>query len=170
MPTTTTDFFINCRTIEEVKNRYRDLAKKYHPDLGGDTATMQAVNIEYAEAMRSAISNEENEYQRDRAAAGFEPLREAIEFAVTLPENVSVIIRGFWLWLEGETYLCKDRIKSFTSADGIRFRWSKHKQSWYFAVVPSSNRSGHCYSFEEIEAIHGREVVTERVRQSKLAA
>lgn len=163
-------FFSDCRTIEEVKNRYRDLAKKYHPDLGGDTATMQFINAEYSEAMRRAITAEENEYQRDHATAGFEPLREAIEFAVTLPENVSVIIRGFWLWLEGETYLCKDQIKSFTSTDGIRFRWSKHKTAWYFAAVPSMNRSGHCYSFEEIEAIHGREVVSERVRQSKLAA
>ena len=167
---TRTSFFIDCYTIEAVKNCYRDLAKKYHPDLGGDTATMQAVNAEYADAMRRAIANEENEYQRDRATAGFEPLREAIEFAVTLPENVSVIIRGFWLWLEGETYFCKDRIKSFTSADEKHFRWSKHKQSWYFAAVPSMNRSGHRYSFEEIEAIHGREVVSERVRQSKIAA
>jgi len=163
-------YFFDCQTVEAVKNLYRDLAKKYHPDLGGDTATMQAVNVEYSEAMRRAIKGEENEYRREQATAGFEPLREAIEFAVTLPEDVSVIIRGFWLWLEGETYLCKDRIKSFTSADGIHFRWSKHKTAWYFAAVPSLNRSGHCYSFEEIEAIHGREVVTERVRQTKLAA
>ncbi len=103
MPTTTTNFFIDCRTIEEVKNRYRDLAKKYHPDLGGDTLTMQAVNIEYSDAMRRAIPSEENEYRREQANAGFEPLREAIEFAVTLPESVSVVIRGFCLWLEGET-------------------------------------------------------------------
>lgn len=163
-------FFFECYTVEAVKNRYRDLAKKHHPDLGGDTATMQAINVEYADAMRGAIADEENEYRREQATAGFEPLREAIEFAVTLPENVSVIIRGFWLWLEGETYLCKNRIKSFTSADGKHFRWSKHKTAWYFAAVPSMNRSGHCYSFEEIEAIHGREVVSERIRQSKIAA
>ncbi len=169
MPTTTTNFFTDCRTIEEVKNRYRDLAKKYHPDLGGDTATMQFINAEYTEAMRRAIPSEENEYRREQATAGYEPLREAIEFAVTLPENVSVIIRGFWLWLEGETYLSKDQIKSFESADGIHFRWSKNKQSWYFAAVPSSNKTGKVYSFEEIESIYGREVVGGRVWQSNLS-
>lgn len=163
-------FFFECRTIEAVKNRYRDLAKKHHPDLGGDNETMQFINAEYSDAMRRAIAGEENEYQRTRAAAGFEPLREAIEFAVTLPENVSVRLRGFRLRLEGETYLCKDRIKSFTGADGKHFRWSKHKTAWYFAAVPSLNRSGYCYTFEEIEAIHGREVVSERVRQTKIAA
>jgi len=163
-------FFFDYYTVEAVKNHYRDLAKKYHPDLGGDTATMQAVNVEFADAMRRAIANEENENRREQATAGFEPLRESIEFAVTLPENVSVIIRGFWLWLEGETFLCKDRIKSFTSADGTRFRRSKNKTAWYLAAVPSSNRLGHYYLFEEIEAIYGREIINERVRQSKLAA
>lgn len=90
-------FFFECYTAEAVKNRYCDLAKKHHPDLGGDTATMQAVNVGYADAMRLVIADEENEYRREQATAGFEPLREAIESAVTLPENVSVIIRGFWL-------------------------------------------------------------------------
>lgn len=164
------NFFFGCRTIEDVKNRYRELAKKHHPDLGGDTATMQMLNAEYTDAMRRAIPAEENEYRREQAAAGFEPLREAIEFAVTLPENVSVIIRGFWLWLEGETYLCKDQIKSFKSAENIRFRWSKNKTAWYFAAVPSANKSGKTYSFDEIEAIHGREEITNKTRRSKLAA
>ncbi len=130
---------------------------------------MKFINIEYAEAMRRAIPSEENEYRREQANAGFEPLREAIEFAVTLPENVTVIIRGFWLWLEGETYLCKDQIKSFESADRIRFSWSKNTQAWYFAV-PSSNKTGKVYSFEEIESIYGREEITSRTRRDKLAA
>jgi curved DNA-binding protein CbpA len=164
------NFFADCRTIEDVKNRYRELAKKHHPDLGGDTATMQMLNAEYTDAMRRAIPSEENPYKREQAAAGFEPLREAIEFAVTLPENVSVIIRGFWLWLEGETYLCKDQIKSFESAENIRFHWSKNKTAWYFAAVPSSNKSGKIYSFDEIEAIYGREEITTKKRRSKLAA
>lgn len=54
-------YFFDCQTVEAVKNLYRDLAKKYHPDLGGDTATMQAVNVEYGNAMPRAIEGEENE-------------------------------------------------------------------------------------------------------------
>ncbi len=41
-------YFNNCRTLDEVKAMYKILAKQYHPDLGGDTATMQAINVEYA--------------------------------------------------------------------------------------------------------------------------
>jgi len=72
--------------------------------------------------------------------------------------------------IEGEAYLYKDQIEFFESADRICFRWSKNKQSWYFAAVPSSNKTGKVYSFEEIESIYGREEITNRTRRDKLAA
>lgn len=31
-------FFQDCQTIDEVKKRYKSLAKEHHPDKGGDTA------------------------------------------------------------------------------------------------------------------------------------
>ena len=40
-------YFANCRTLDELKKEYRRLAMKHHPDHGGDTATMQAINNEY---------------------------------------------------------------------------------------------------------------------------
>lgn len=39
--------YFKATSLEELKKEYRVLAKKYHPDLGGDTATMQAINAEY---------------------------------------------------------------------------------------------------------------------------
>ena len=36
----------DCKTLDEVKAQYKKLAKQYHPDLGGDTATMQEINKE----------------------------------------------------------------------------------------------------------------------------
>ena len=41
--------FTNCRTLDELKKEYRRLAMIHHPDHGGDTATMQAINGEYHE-------------------------------------------------------------------------------------------------------------------------
>lgn len=40
-------YFTNCRTLDELKKEYRRLAMLNHPDHGGDTATMQAINSEY---------------------------------------------------------------------------------------------------------------------------
>ena len=45
-------FFNECKTLNEVKFLYRELAKKHHPDKGGELETMQAINNEYAYAIR----------------------------------------------------------------------------------------------------------------------
>lgn len=38
------DYFEGANTLKEVEARYRDLARQYHPDLGGDAATMAEIN------------------------------------------------------------------------------------------------------------------------------
>lgn len=38
------DYFESANTLEEVEARYRDLARQYHPDAGGDTAIMAEIN------------------------------------------------------------------------------------------------------------------------------
>ncbi len=40
-------YFTICKTLDELKKEYRRLAMLHHPDVGGDTATMQAINAEY---------------------------------------------------------------------------------------------------------------------------
>ena len=40
-------WFNNPSTLEELKQQYKKLALKHHPDLGGNTADMQEINNEY---------------------------------------------------------------------------------------------------------------------------
>lgn len=40
-------YFTACKTLDELKKEYRRLAMLHHPDVGGDTATMQAINAEF---------------------------------------------------------------------------------------------------------------------------
>ena len=40
-------YFTNCTTLEALKKEYRSLCMLHHPDRGGDTATMAAINDEY---------------------------------------------------------------------------------------------------------------------------
>ncbi len=155
-------------TAEAVKKLYKKLATQYHPDKpSGDLRKMQEINADYDKAIKIAAGNEGNEFraQAERDAAG--PLREAIEFAVTLPDDIDVVIRGLWLWIEGKTYASRDLIKSFTSSDGNRFKWASKKKAWFFAAVPSSNRRGEM-SFDEIDRLHGRDLVKERKRRIAL--
>ncbi len=41
------NFFTNCKTGEEAKDRYRELCKEHHPDKGGNTETMAEINKQY---------------------------------------------------------------------------------------------------------------------------
>lgn len=40
-------YFMNCKTLDDLKREYRRLAMIHHPDVGGDVETMQAINAEY---------------------------------------------------------------------------------------------------------------------------
>ncbi len=47
------DFFAGCRDLASVEKKYRSLVKIYHPDnQDGDTAALQEINRQYAEAKR----------------------------------------------------------------------------------------------------------------------
>lgn len=40
-------YFINCTTLEEVKATFHDLAKRMHPDNGGNAEEFKAMFAEY---------------------------------------------------------------------------------------------------------------------------
>ena len=40
-------YFAKVVSLEDLKSQYRDLAKKNHPDAGGDPAVMTAINLEF---------------------------------------------------------------------------------------------------------------------------
>ena len=65
-------YFASCTTLDALKHEYRRLCKLYHPDLGGDTATMAAINDEYDEAFRRLQSGrttaQQTADQRDRGS------------------------------------------------------------------------------------------------------
>lgn len=161
-------WFSDCKTGDEVKKLYRKLASKWHPDkAGGDLRKMQEINADYDKAMKAVANNETNEFRASAERAAAKPLREAIEFAVTLPDDVEVVIRGLWLWIQGNTFPIKDQLKAFRSSDGNRFKFASKKKAWFFAAVPSANRRGEL-SFDDIDRLHGRELVNDRKRRLKL--
>lgn len=51
----TPHWFNNCRTLDEARAEYRRLCFKYHPDFGGDTLVMQAINVAY-DQVKQALS------------------------------------------------------------------------------------------------------------------
>lgn len=159
-----TFYFETCNTLEEAKTLYKSLARKHHPDMGGERRTMQEINARYAEfcanfAKAGGYRRQQDAHAEDRkSAADFhdleevaEVLRVKIEFALNL-DGVEVELMGFWIWLTGNTKAHKEAIK----AQG--FKWAKHKEAWFYAGVPSFNRKEK--SLDEIRSMHGSQRFT----------
>lgn len=120
-------WFTSCKNEGEIKARFRDLAKQYHPDLGGDTATMQDINVEYEAALKSdyrAQGMDENKanwrWEMDKEVAA-----KAAEF-LKVSRKLKVEICGLWIWITGETRAVKDQLKTAGCF------WAAKKSAWYW--------------------------------------
>lgn len=119
-------YFAACTTLDELKKEYRHLAMIHHPDHGGDTATMQAINGEYSETF-ARLKNQHNA-AADEAHQTTETPEEFIAIISQLLRIPGLIVElcGSWLWITGETYAVRDQLK----AAGCR--WSSSKKAWYW--------------------------------------
>ena len=119
-------YFTNVRTLDELKVAYRRLAMQHHPDRGGDTATMKAINAEHDElfeALKQKHNATADEYHQTTETP--EEFRAIIELLLKL-DGLTVELCGSWLWIGGDTRQHKETLK----AAGCR--WSNNKKLWYW--------------------------------------
>lgn len=151
-------YFKDCKTIEEVKAKYKVLAKQHHPDCGGDTATMQAVNTEYAFACAHVLKGENlTAEEADEEIRLSEEYRKVIEQIATLP-GITIEIVGNWIWVTGSTYPVKKQLKEA----GLFF--ASKKVAWYYRAEEYKTKGGK-KTLDEIREKYGSETVG-RYRQA----
>lgn len=149
-------FFAECKTVEEVKNHYRKLAKQHHPDVnGGDVVMMQIINHEYEEAIRRLLAGDnlaQDKYEAE--ILDHEEYRAAVE-AVILLEGITLELMGFWLWATGNTYPVRKELKA------AGFEFSGSKQCWYFRAsrFRSYKKSGETMDLDQIRDKYGSQTV-----------
>ncbi|MDF2188686.1 hypothetical protein [Paraflavitalea sp. CAU 1676] len=152
-------YFSACTTLEEVKKLYKVLALQHHPDRGGDTATMQEINKEYAFACAFISKNEgKTDAQVDQELKISEEYRQRIEKIIHLP-GILIEVVGNWIWVTGDTRTVKDELK----AAGYFF--AGQKKAWYYRneAFKSFGKGG---SLDQIRAKYGTQsVATDRRRQ-----
>jgi|SRR3989339_1238837 len=118
-----TQYFSDCRTLDEVKRRYKELAMLHHPDKGGDTATMQEVNAQYENIIRNPIFSFAEQSEEDQQE--FIKYPEIINQVMGLHGLIIELI-GNWIWLSGNTYFHRARLKE------IGFYFAPKKVMWYY--------------------------------------
>lgn len=144
--------FQNCSTIEEVKKLYKQLAKQFHPDCGGDTATMQEVNREYAFACAKILKGENlSAEETEQEIRLSEEYRNVIEQITNLP-NIIIEVVGHWIWVTGNTYPVKAQLKQA----GLFF--ASKKVAWYYRAEEYKTKGGK-KTLDEIRSKYGTEQV-----------
>jgi hypothetical protein len=120
-------WFKDVKNLNELRTLYRVLALRYHPDVGGNTISMQEINNEYDKLSKILIdsnpdfSDERKVYESEVA----EDLKEKVAQVIVLPD-VSVEIIGNWIWVTGNTKPVKEQLKK---AD---FMFARKKAAWYW--------------------------------------
>lgn len=157
-------FFNDCHTCEDVKRVYKEMAKKLHPDCGGDAEAFKAMSAEYEkafEAFKNIHTNAAGETYEKESHETPEAFAEIINRVIHF-DGVNVEIIGSWVWLTGSTMLYKDEIKS------AGFWWSKSKKAWYWNGSPERSKRRGQYSMSELRAKWGSQEI-EKEEQRKLA-
>lgn len=151
-------FFDHLGTIDAVKAEYKRLAKIHHPDVGGDTATMQAINTQYTERInhlkrygerRATVSPDDGRQQQRHTETPEEFI--AIINAVIGLAGVDLDLVGCWIWATGNTYPHRDALKA------AGFSWASKKRAWYWHPEDAACSSRGKKSLDEIKRKYGSE-------------
>ena len=163
-------YFTGCSTLDELKKAYKAAAMKHHPDVGGDTATMQAINAEY-EARFEALKRQHNaQAAADTTGQTHATTESAADFigiinALLHLDGLEVELCGRWLWIGGDTRKHKEALK----AAGCRWSNAKKLWSWHFAEDGSRWHRGR-YSMDQIRSKYGSTMFGRRRDSDELPA
>ena len=152
-------YFYDCHTLEEVKRKYKNLAMLHHPDRGGNTATMQEINLEYEEILKNPLFDFSKQSEEDQEE--FIRYPEIINQIIGL-DGLIIELIGNWIWISGNTYQHRGKLKQ------IGFYFAPKKIMWYYrpSDYKSLNRSPK--SIESIRLKYGSDIIETKNRTFEL--
>lgn len=162
-----TTFLKDATTLEELKQLYKKLALKHHPDCGGDEEIMKALNNEYDELfekLKNTHKNKEGEFYTKETEETPNHWRDIISQLLALKmENVIIEVMGSFLWVSGNTRPYKEKL----GKKGLGMRYSKNKQSWYLSPPDYKRRGNKKYDLDDIRGMYGSQRVKNGGSQRK---
>ena len=144
-----TTYFNDCKNLDEVKRRYKELALKHHPDRGGDTRIMQAVNNEYDAIRKNPFFKfwkEKEESQQDYVQFP-DIISKIIGF-----KDITIELCGNWLWISGNTYKHRKELKQYG------FLFADKKKLWYWRPNDYKSANQEPKSMQYIRTKYGSDV------------
>lgn len=153
--------FKDCETLEDVRRLYKELAKQHHPDRGGDTATMQEINTEYAFVSAKILRGEQLSAEDTEANMRFSEDYQRIIEKISHLEGITIEVVGNWIWVIGNTYPVRKELKEA----GLYF--APIKKQWYYRSEEFKVYTrGKQFTYEEIKEKYGSKTVTKNSPKS----
>ena len=135
--------------INEAKKIYKKLAKKLHPDVGGDEESFKILNAVYTDLIEHKIYFS-NDFKIDIELE--KVISQKLHFA-----NCNIELVGSWIWISGDTKEIKDKLKE------LGFKWASKKKMWYYGEMKSKNPTPK--SMEEIKSKYGSEILKSKAKK-----
>ena len=134
-------FFEGVKDVQELRKKYKELLKQYHPDNGGSVEIMQEINSEYDRLFKALPKDSTENAKSAAGAAGAstsadgvtDAMRAVLEKLAGLA-GITIEICGSWVWVSGDTYPVKDIIKAagcFFSSKKKMWYWREEKEGWH---------------------------------------
>ena len=148
------EYFNNPKTLAELKKQYKELAKKYHPDInsGISDIPMKKINNEYEYLFnivpKNAVEQEEESFTYP----------DIIEKIIHLP-NIEIEICGSWIWISGKTREVKEQLKD------AGFLFAPKKIQWYYRPATYQKKSRKTLSMEQIRNLYGSDQIQGKERE-----
>jgi curved DNA-binding protein CbpA len=144
-------YFKKIETLEELKKRYKQLALKNHPDVGGDVETMKKINAEYDKVfseVKNFCRNKDGEIYNKATTETEQEFKDIINEVLKMNKVIIEII-GTFIWLSGDTKPYKEQIKK------LKFRYSANKEAWYKSPANYRRKSKYNYNMNDIRGMFG---------------
>lgn len=143
-----TNYFAGLCSVEEIKKAYRDLARKHHPDLGGDLETMKVINSQYHQALNGQNGKETDGRTYKYNAKAEQEIMDVIAELLKLP-NLEISLIGYWIWIQGDTKPVKAALKAQAC------RWHSGRLCWYWKPSWCGRSRSNPGGLEELAAKYG---------------
>ena len=150
-------WFTNPQSIEELKQQYKKLALKHHPDIGGTNEAMQEINTEY-DLLFSQLKNIHKSAAGETYTAKTETTETPEEFKHIIDclihlAGIKIEICGSWVWITGSTYQHREQLKK------LNFKYSRSKSAWYFHSEGYRKHNSKSFSLDEIRDLYGSKTI-----------
>lgn len=155
-------WFTGVTSAEQLRKRYRELLKLYHPDNeNGSVQITQEINAEYdrifADLSREN-STERQPYNYDKYEEN-KAFKEVLNSIIHINAEIEII--GSWLWVHG-AYVYRELLKS------VGFKYAPKKKAWCWHYGEYHRHHKTEVSLDDIRAKYGSEKVRNYTEQRRV--